>query len=197
MADENLNPEGTPPTGAPQEGGTPPQGNGAPTPAAPQEPGTGGAAEPFTLADLQLAEGVTVAEEDFKAIGEILGTNFSKETAQKLIDFETKRQQSLMSAIDAESTAQRKAWEEAARTDKELGGDKFDENLAAAQEALNALATPALREMLEQTGIGSHPEVVRLFVKLAPLVREPRPGVGLNGQKKEPSRLELLYGATN
>lgn len=49
--------------------------------------------------------------------------------------------------------------------------------------------------MLQQTGLGSHPEVIRLFVKLAPAVREERPGSLLGGQggKKEPTRAELLY----
>ena len=172
------------------------EGGGAPASAAPQASAPA-APEPFTLADLKVAEGVTVAESDFKALGEMLGEGFTKEAAQKFIDFETTRQQSLMKAIQEENDKQLAAWEEAAKADKDFGGDKFDENLAAAQEALGKLGTPELQDMLKQTGLGSHPEVIRLFVKLAPLVREERPGTGGLGGGQEPSRLELLYGKTN
>ena len=176
---------------APNEGGSVPA-----APAAPQEPAAA-APEPFTLADLKVEEGVTVTDTDFKALGELLGEGFSKETAQKFVDFETSRQKALMQAIKDENNKQLDEWEAAAKADKDFGGDKFDENLTAAQEALDKLGTPELREMLKQTGLGSHPEVIRLFVKLAPMVREERPGTGGLGGGKEPSRLELLYGKQN
>ena len=196
-AEPNIEPAADPaagtetPTADPATGGAPEEGGGAP--AAPQGP----APEPFTLADLKIAEGVTVAEEDFNALADILGDGFTKETAQKFIDFETGRQKALMDAIKSENDKQLDEWEAAAKADKDFGGDKFDQSLVAAQEALDKLGTPELRDMLKQTGLGSHPEVIRLFVKLAPMVREERPGTGGLGGGKEPSRLELLYGKQN
>lgn len=182
---------------APAAPAAPNEGGGAPAaPAAPQEPAAA-APEPFTLADLKVEEGVTVTDTDFKALGELLGEGFNKETAQKFVDFETSRQKALMQAIKDENNKQLDEWEAAAKADKDFGGDKFDENLTAAQEALDKLGTPELRDMLKQTGLGSHPEVIRLFVKLAPLVREERPGTGGLAGGKEPSRLELLYGKQN
>src|SRR5699024_3254227 len=79
----------------------------------------------------------------------------------------------------------------------EIGGAKFDENLAAAEQAVKALATPELKELLDNTGLGNHPEMVRLFVKLSPLVREDQ-GLSTGGTRggESKSRADLLYGDT-
>lgn len=184
---------------APAEGGQPAPAEGgqqqSATPAQPAAPQEQGAR--VTLSDLKIPEGVTVAESDLELLLTALGDGANRDTIQKLVDLESGRQKSLMDTIKAARDNDVSEWEKAAKIDKEYGGENFDKNLAAAQEALNALATPELKALLSQTGIGSHPEVVRLFVKLAPMVREPRPGAAGGAAPKAPTRLELLYGQTN
>lgn len=57
---------------------------------------------------------------------------------------------------------------EATKADAEIGGEKFAENLKVAGKAYNdaRFVTPALRELLQQTGLDSHPEVVRLMYRI-------------------------------
>ena len=66
----------------------------------------------------------------------------------------------------------RASWSESSRTDKEFGGDKLNENLAVAQKAMNAFGTPELRAVLNKTGLGNHPELIRAFVRAGKAISE-------------------------
>ena len=158
------------------------------------------AAAAATLADLEIPKGITLSEEQFAELSDVLdaaGISRSKESVDALLAYEAVRQERAQAEMDAYRTATLAEWEDAVKKDKDLGGEKFDENIIAAQAALKALGTPELTELFRQTGYGSHPEIVRLFVKLAPLVREERPGAsGRREPTKETSREERLYGAS-
>ncbi len=52
------------------------------------------------------------------------------------------------------------------KADKEIGGDKLISNLSAAQRALDQFGTPELKEYLNTTGLGNHPDLVKTFVKI-------------------------------
>lgn len=58
-------------------------------------------------------------------------------------------------------------WLEDAKADKEIGGQAFDANAKLAQEAFAKFGTPELRQFMEATGLGNHPEVLRTFIKIA------------------------------
>ena len=59
----------------------------------------------------------------------------------------------------------RNDWARQSRADAEFGGGKLDENLAVAKKAVDALASPELKTLLEQSGLGNHPEIIRLFYR--------------------------------
>lgn len=61
--------------------------------------------------------------------------------------------------------AQVNEWSAQSKADKEFGGDRFDANLAIAKKSMLAFASPALVELLNTTGLGNHPEVIRMFYK--------------------------------
>jgi len=56
-------------------------------------------------------------------------------------------------------------WEGQVRADKEIGGDKLTENLALAARFKDAFGTPELKTLLDQTGLGNHPALVKAFIK--------------------------------
>lgn len=56
-------------------------------------------------------------------------------------------------------------WVDAAKSDKEFGGDKLNENIAIAKKALDTFGSPELTKMLNDTGLGNHPEVIRAFFR--------------------------------
>jgi hypothetical protein len=59
----------------------------------------------------------------------------------------------------------REQWTETSKTDKEFGGDKLQENLGVAKAALDKYGSPELKDLLNQSGLGSHPEIIRFFYR--------------------------------
>ncbi len=60
---------------------------------------------------------------------------------------------------------QKTEWLNASKTDNEFGGDKLNENLAVAAKALDKFGTPELKSLLNDSGLGNHPEIVRAFYR--------------------------------
>lgn len=78
----------------------------------------------------------------------------------------------LMQAQKDQYETQVKEWDTAARSDKEYGGDNFDANVALAKKALEAFGNDELTQILDASGLGSHPEVIRAFVKVGRTIQE-------------------------
>jgi len=91
------------------------------------------------------------------------------EAAQKVLD----KLGPAMVSKHTEVLAQAKAgWLEASKADTEFGGDKIAENLAVARKALDKFGTPALRTMLDESGLGNHPEIIRAFYRAGKAISE-------------------------
>lgn len=131
--------------------------------------------EPVELADFNAPEGVSLdpeAAEEFKSLAKELG--LKQEGAQKVADIGVKLAQK-WEAKQAEKIQEAKtAWVESSKADKEFGGDKLNENLAVAKKALDAFGTPELKTLLNESGLGSHPEIVRAFFRAGKAISEDR-----------------------
>ena len=57
-------------------------------------------------------------------------------------------------------------WAEASKADAEFGGAKFSENCGQIAAAYKQFATPELKNLLDASGLGNHPEVMRLFYRV-------------------------------
>ena len=107
---------------------------------------------------------------EFGALARELG--LPQDKAQRLVDmYVGNLQQGLSAQIEAVA-ARNKGWQEAARNDKEFGGADFERNLAVANEGLRRLGTPELISYLEESGLGNHPEVIRLCWRAGRLAGE-------------------------
>lgn len=87
----------------------------------------------------------------------------SQEKAQKLID---KMSPVLEQQQIAKIEAVRTEWTEASKIDKEFGGDKLEENLGIAKVAIDKFATKELKDFLNITGAGNHPEFIRFCYRV-------------------------------
>ena len=86
-------------------------------------------------------------------------------------------------------------WLKETKADTEFGGDNLDANLAIARRAMDPkIATPALRKLLDDSGLGNHPEVIRWMYRvgknLAPDQKHIS-GATQTGGEKSPS--EVLW----
>lgn len=94
-----------------------------------------------------------------------------QDAAQKVIDkLAPAMAKQQMEALDT----LKNEWAESTKADKELGGEKLGENLAVAKKALEAFGSPELRTLLEKTGLGNHPEMIRAFYKAGKQISEDR-----------------------
>jgi len=100
----------------------------------------------------------------FKELG------FTQDQVNKLVEMDAKRQQGMVQAYQQQMQQHRQQqlgeWLGELKADAEFGGAKFESNVAVAQKALGEFGTPELSKYLAETGLGSHPEVVRLFHRI-------------------------------
>lgn len=90
----------------------------------------------------------------------------------------------------------REAWVGEANSDKEFGGAQFAENLAVAKKAVDAFASPELRTLLEESGLGNHPEVIRVFYRAGKAISEDSFVRGSGGANRQ-ADARGLYSKSN
>lgn len=121
--------------------------------------------------------------------------NLTQEAAQKMLDRMApkmeQRQQAQIESIRA-------GWREETRNNKEYGGDKLPESLTVAKKALDQFGSPSLRALLNESGLGDHPDVVGLFYKIGRAISEdgyvgPSVGAGRQTPKDFASAAAALY----
>lgn len=66
----------------------------------------------------------------------------------------------------ADTAKASEGWLEALKADKEIGGDKFDPVKQRVMAAVGAVATPEMKDAMNELGWGNHPELVRLVHRL-------------------------------
>lgn len=119
--------------------------------------------EAFKLPDGVKLEDAQIA--DLQATAKDL--NLTQDQAQKLVDRELKVRGDATAAAQTEFKSTVAAWADQARADKDIGGDKLAPVLASAKRGLEAVSTnaklPELKTMLDATGFGNHPAVIKLF----------------------------------
>lgn len=137
---------------------------------------TPAADEPFSV---KAPEGSEAYQADFdKFAGDMDGWLKANPnaSAREALAEAAARQAKLVGESQAQAMAQRdqqiSAWGDELKADKDFGGEAFDKNVATAIKGLEAVGSPELRQMLDQTGLGSHPEIVRAFKKVGELVAD-------------------------
>ncbi|EPF4208106.1 peptidase [Enterobacter hormaechei] len=150
-----------------------------------------GAPEKYEFKPAEGQELDAAALEQFEPIAREL--NLTNEQAQKMVDLYGTKIMPMVQKQQAEAwQKQTEGWAETVKADKEIGGDKLTANLSAAQRALDQFGTPALKEYLNATGLGNHPDLVKTFVKIGKAMSEDGMVDGSNqGQR---SAAEVLYG---
>ena len=130
-------------------------------------------------------------------VGMAQSLNLSQRGAQHLIDAH-------LSALDCQNHAHqdhhyrtRENWRSECQCDTEIGGPQMAANLARAREVMRTFGSPALRELLDESGLGDHPEVVRFFVRIGKAVGEGNYVAGSGGVSKPLTPAQKLYPNMN
>lgn len=123
----------------------------------------------------------------FKELG------LSQEAAQKLIDLDVAREQEGVKANQKYWDDLKEKWEGEVKADPEIGGDNFEQTNVYAQAALKEFGGEKLSEALDMTGMGSHPEVIRLFAKVGKAMSDDKFHFGRGGGQEGKSHADILY----
>ena len=190
---------------APGAGASPAAGDGATTPPA-EKTAEQKAADEAAAAEAAKAAGAPDKYEAFKApegaaLDPTVMTEFEaaarelnlpQDAAQKLVD----KMAPVMAKQQAAQLEQlRTDWAAASTSDKEFGGEKLAENLGFARKAIDTFGTPELKTMLDQTGLGNHPDVVRFMVRAGKAISEDRIVTGGAPASANRSAADVLYGS--
>ena len=146
---------------------TPPAGSTTPPPAG----GTSQAPTETPPAELKFPDGTDAGlMEAFRGVaGEL---KLEAPAAQKIVDSFTKAQSALFAKWDSEAKAERAKWSEEIKADKEFGGQAFDANVQHARRAVAKYGGTDLAKLLDSTGLGDHPVVLRTFMRLGKALAE-------------------------
>ena len=127
-----------------------------------EQPPKAGAPEVY---EFKAAEGQTFDPEFLKSYSEVARElDMTQEAAQTMID---KVGPVLAQQQAAQIAKVRAEWAEASKVDAEFGGAKFNENLALAKQSIDKFATPEFKQMLDDTGLGNHPEWIRYCYRVS------------------------------
>jgi hypothetical protein len=117
-----------------------------------------------------------------------------QEEAQKVFDLAQAAIKKDRDAIDNIIIERAKAWDEAVRVDKEIGGVNIAEKMGVIKGFIKKFGNEEVREVFRKSGLGSHPEVLRLLYKAGKAFSEddfvPNTGV------KKPVSNKNEYGET-
>ena len=141
--------------------------------------------------NIKLDDGVI---SEFSTVAKELG--LTQDAAQILIDKLAPKMAERDAARYADAAqAYRNELTNQAKIDKEFGGDKLDENISIAKKALDAFGTPELLTLLNESGLGNHPEIIRAFYRAGKAINPDN--VVVKGGNQPPKGSDLatkLYG---
>ena len=104
------------------------------------------------------------------AFGEVAKElDLPQEAAQKVLD----KVAPVIQARQAEQVEKaRVEWAEDSKSDEEFGGETFNANIEVAKTALNAFGTEPFKQLLSESGLGNHPEVIRFMHRAGKAISE-------------------------
>ena len=95
--------------------------------------------------------------------------NLPQDAAQKVLD----KVAPVIQARQAEQVEKaRIEWAEESQSDEEFGGESFESNIEVAKSALNAFGTDPFKQLLQESGLGNHPEVIRFMYRAGKAISE-------------------------
>lgn len=130
---------------------------------------------PLAYADFALPDGVEVDADTLdEARGLLAELKLPQEQAQRLVDFYAGRMRRFGEAQAGAWATLNEKWVADVKADREIGGDRMAETMAAATRAMDRFGTPGLREALMMTGAGNHPEIIRFVARVGRATAEDR-----------------------
>lgn len=148
--------------------------------------------------ELKIPEGSNLKTADIEKVSSYAKENkLSNEQAQDLLVKRSEAVGDYVQSQKTELTTRVEAWVGDIKSDKELGGDNYLQSVEQAKRVVDKFATDAFKKTLTDTGLGNHPELVRVFARIGKVMSDDtlvKAGNIGNGKK---SAEEIIYGSPN
>jgi len=153
--------------------------------------------------DLTAPEGMTLDKEAMDAAVPIFREiGLSNEDAQKLMPVASQFAQKIADGLNQQILTQvavdRKAWLDEAKADAEIGGANWDKSVSTAAVALDKLGYPKgskFRTLLDDSGLGNNPEMIRAFKRIGEVIGEDASFARGDTNSAKKTDAELFYPA--
>ena len=151
--------------------------------------------------EYEMPEGYSLNEELTSEFNEIAGKyDMSQKGANELMALAVKLTQQTQTKIEdayAQAHEARKSeYQKALVNDKEIGGAKLDENLKVANLAYVKFAPQEVQDILLETGLNAHPQIVKMFVSIGKQIQHDTIHDGNSPSGEQRSAADILYGNT-
>jgi hypothetical protein len=121
----------------------------------------------------------------------------SKDEAKNLLDTQHRAVQDFDSRTKASVEKAKEEWRNMSRADTEIGGDNFNKTAEISKRVVEKFGNDAFKKLLNESGFGNYPEVLRFLSKVGSAFSEDQLKAGnpsSGGTTK--SREEILFGGT-
>lgn len=128
--------------------------------------------------ELTMPEGVELDAELMAELGpEFSELGLTTGEAQKLADKFIARETARQAKAQEDWAATISEWLDTAKNDPEMGRAKWDATRDAATGLVDRFGSPALREYLNASGGGNHPEMIRFTAAVGAVIGEDKPAI--------------------
>lgn len=147
--------------------------------------------------DLKLTEGSLLKPADLDKIASYAKERgLSNEAAQELTHREDQAVRSFAESQRQQLLSKSQEWMKASESDAEIGGVEFKRNVELAKRVVSRFGSESLNKTLNETGLGNHPELVKLLFKIGKSMSADQlviPGAQPSNKR---SIEDVFYGAT-
>lgn len=144
--------------------------------------------------ELKLAENSSLPAARLDAIAaEAKEKGLSNEQAQELVAKEEGVVNGYVKGLHETLATRQNQWIETVKADKELGGENFKEAVHYSNQFVKKFGSENLIKELEVSGLGNHPEVVRMFSRAGRAMANDKLVTKGVESKPEKSAAEIMY----
>jgi len=129
--------------------------------------------------------------DEFSPVAKELG--LSQDKAQKLVGLYAKIKEEGELNQQKQWAETISTWREEATKDTDYGGLKFQESLGMARKTLDAFGNEKVKQALNDSGMGNHPEMIRLFVNIGRAISDDSFVFGKAAQAAPKSHADILF----
>lgn len=141
---------------------------------------------------LSLPEDISFPTENLAAFKQLAREmNLAEEQVQRLLDFESAHLRANFQQAQEQKRHTVERWAEETRA---LYGAGLEKELSYALRAADAFGGPELRTLLEDTGLGNHPVIIRTLSEIGKAISEDACPGGKPAAPQDKTFTEALYG---